>query len=569
MQNRDISTVLVGEAGQGIQTVEFFTTHLLKNSGYHVFATREFMSRIRGGFNSTELRIGSSSVSTFVDRIDLLIPLKKGAITHVKRRLNSDTRILGEKESLDEDFEIENYKFIEINFSKLSREIGGAIFTNIIASGVLCSLFKVSQELLTEFLTKYFSKKGEEVIEQNLIAITRGYEIGTQLLQSGEIEIALDPDPAVKEDLFLSGVEAVGLGAIAGGCNFISSYPMSPSTDVLVFLSQHSKDFDIIVEQAEDEISAINMAQGAWYAGARGMVTTSGGGYALMVEGLSLAGMIESPLVIHLGQRPGPSTGLPTRTEQADLLFTLFSGHGEFPRIILSPGTLEDGFYLTQKAFNLADKYQVPVFILTDQYFLDSSYDFPYFDLSDLKVEKQFIKTSKDYKRYQIVESGISPRGIPGYGEGLVGLDSDEHDEEGHIIEDHDIRIEMVNKRLKKLEAIKQEIIAPELIGTMEYSNLLVCWGSTYYPVKEALEQLGRTDTAALHFKQLYPLHSDTANYLKNAKKTMVIENNATSQFSKLIKLQTSIEIEEHLLKYNGLPFSVEEIVSKLREILI
>jgi len=568
MIQKDFSIVLCGEAGQGIQTVEYFLTHLLKISGYHVFATREFMSRIRGGLNSTEIRIGSSPVSAFVDRIDLLIPLKKGAIAHVKRRLSSDTIILGEKENLDEDFEIENYNFIEIAFSQLAKEIGGAVYANIIASGVLCSLFKASQELLTEFLTNYFSRKGEDVIQKNLAAITTGYEIGTQLSQSGRIEIDLMPDPSVKEDLFLSGVEAVGLGAIAGGCNFISSYPMSPSTDVLVFLAQNSRDFDIIVEQAEDELSSINMAQGAWYAGARGMVTTSGGGFALMVEGLSLAGMIESPIVIHLGQRPGPSTGLPTRTEQADLFFALFAGHGEFPRIILSPGTFQDGFYLTQKAFYFADKYQVPVFILTDQYFLDSSYNFPYFDLTDIKVEKQFIKTLEDYKRYQFVESGISPRGIPGYGAGLVGLDSDEHDEEGHITEDHDIRIKMVNKRLQKLESIKQDSIPPELIGPKKYKNIVVCWGSTYHPVKEALEKLGRTDTAALHFKQVYPLHPNTANYLKNAKTIVAIENNATAQFSNLIKLQTSIEIEEHILKYNGLPFSVEEIINNLQQIL-
>jgi len=215
------------------------------------------------------------------------------------------------------------------------------------------------------------------------------------------------------------------LGAIAGGCSFISTYPMSPSTGVWIFLTQHSKEFDIITDQSEDEISAINMAIGAWYAGARGMVATSGGGFALMVEGLSLASMIETPVVIHLGQRPGPATGLPTRTEQADLEFVLHAGHGEFPRIILTPGTMEDAFNLSQRAFDLADKYQVPVFILTDQYFLDSYYNLPSLNLSDIRNQSHVVKTNKEYKRYQLTENGISPRGIPGYGEGLVSVDSD------------------------------------------------------------------------------------------------------------------------------------------------
>jgi 2-oxoglutarate ferredoxin oxidoreductase subunit alpha len=370
----------------------------------------------------------------------------------------------------------------------------------------------------------------------------------------------------VKNNFVLSGTESIGLGAIDGGCNFISSYPMSPSTGVLVFLSQQSNAFDIIAEQAEDEISAINMALGAWYAGARGMVTTSGGGFALMAEGLSLAGVTESPIVIHLAQRPGPGTGLPTRTEQADLLFALRAGHGEFPRIILAPGSPEHGFSLAQKAFNLADKYQVPVFLLTDQYFLDSNFSFSSLDLSAIKVEKKFIRTTPSYKRYQLTTNGLSPRGIPGYGEGLVTLDSDEHEEDGRITENSDVRIQMVKKRLKKLELLKQDIIPPELIGPAKYKYLVICWGSTYHAVREALNTLKRDDLAALHFKQVYPVHPITADYLKKADKTIILEGNATAQFKQVIKLQTSIEIDDQILKYNGQPFSVEEIIKQLKE---
>ncbi len=341
---------------------------------------------------------------------------------------------------------------------------------------------------------------------------------------------------------------------------------MSPSTGVLTHLSQLAEDFGIVSEQAEDEISAINMAIGAWYAGARAIITTSGGGFDLMTEGLSLAGMIESPLVIHLAQRPGPATGLPTRTEQGDLNLALFAGHGEFPRIIFAPGTLEEAFSLSQRAFHLADKYQVPVFILTDQYLLDSYYNLPGLDIPGKTPENAIVKTAANYKRYALTDNGLSPRGIPGYGEGLVVADSDEHDEEGHITEDLHLRIKMVDKRLKKAERISEETVAPRLFGSEEYETLVVCWGSTGNAVREAIEKMDGDRTSALHFSQVYPLHADTAAYLEKAKRKVVLESNATSQFGSLVLLTTGIDMDARILKYNGLPFSVEEVMGRLGE---
>jgi 2-oxoglutarate ferredoxin oxidoreductase subunit alpha len=343
---------------------------------------------------------------------------------------------------------------------------------------------------------------------------------------------------------------------------------MSPSTSVLEKMASYSRKFDIIVEQVEDEAGVVNMALGAWYAGARALVTTSGGGFALMCEGISLCGMIESPLVLHLAQRPGPATGLPTRTEQGDLDMVLNAGHGDFPRIILAPGTLAEGFALTQKAFNLSDKYQVPVFILTDQFFVDSKYNTPVFAATDLKVEKYIVKTEKGYKRFFLAKNGISPRGIPGYGSGNVCADSDEHDEGGYITEDLDLRIKMVDKRLKKFTAIKAEIISPKLVGNDDYKTLVVCWGSTLNTVTEAVETLGEKDIAVLHFSWLFPLPENTGEYLKKALKIIVIENNSSAQFAKLIKLTTGYDIEHKVLKYNGLPFSVEEVKKEIQKFI-
>ena len=566
-QNADnVSIVLCGQAGMGIQTVEFLLTRILKLAGYNVFATKEYMSRIRGGTNSTEIRMSSEDVCASVSRIDILIPLNEGAIQHVEKRISTQTVILADKEAIGEDFDQTKHKFIDVPFTKTASEIGDKIYSNVVAAGVIARLFRIELQTVIEFVGKFFSDKSGDVVQKNLAAAKAGYELSEDLQNSTGIGFNVNKDTNVKDQILLSGTEAVALGSIAGGCNFISAYPMSPSTGVLAFLAKHAKDFSIIAEQAEDEIAAINMAIGAWYAGARAMVTTSGGGFALMTEGLSLAGMLESPIVIHLAQRPGPATGLPTRTEQADFELALYAGHGEFPRIILAPGKVEDGFYLTQKAFNLADKYQVPVFILTDQYFIDSYYNTACLDLSDINIEKHIVKTNVNYKRYKLTANGISPRGIPGLGQGLVVVDSDEHDEAGHITEDLDLRKRMVNKRLSKLELLKNEIIPPELTGPQDYEDLVVCWGSTYNVVKEAVENLSKENIAVLHFKQVYPLPNETVKYLQKARNIIIVENNATSQFSNLIKLHTGIDIKNKILKYNGLSFYVEELTNKLNE---
>jgi len=568
IMRKDLSIVLCGQAGQGIQTVEYLLTRIFKLSGYNVFATKEYMSRVRGGINSTEIRVSSGSVCAYVNRIDILIPLNKGAIGHVENRISPQTIILAEKEAIADDFDQTKHKFIDVPFTKKASEIGDKIYSNVVAVGTITSVFGIKLQTVSKYVKKFFSSKTDDVIEKNLAAVKEGFNLGIGLADSSKIKFDINDDADIKDQILINGAEAVALGAIAGGCNFISSYPMSPSTGVLIFLAKQAKDFGIIAEQAEDEIAAINMAIGAWYAGARAMVTTSGGGFALMTEGLSLAGILESPLVIHLAQRPGPATGLPTRTEQADLELALYAGHGEFPRILFAPGKIQDAFFLTQKAFNLAEEYQIPVFILTDQYFVDSYYNTASPDLSDINIEKHIIKTDADYKRYKLTENGISPRGIPGYGKGLVVVDSDEHDEAGHITEDLGLRVEMVDKRLKKFALLKNETIPPELVGPEDYKNLIVCWGSTYNVVREAVKNLGRDDTAFLHFKQVYPLSGQTSDYLTKAKRIIMVENNATSQFAKLIKLHTGIEINDRILKYDGLSFYVEELTEKLNDLL-
>ena len=366
VHERDICIVLAGAAGQGIQTLEKILVNTLRRK-YHIYATKEYMSRVRGGINSTEIRVSNEKVRSYFNTIEILIPLHKDVLKRksIRNRINQETVIISDKEILDEN-DLKEFKFVDVPFMKTAKEIGGQIYSNVIASGMLIGILDIDENEAVEKIRKQFKRKSEEIIANNIKAIKTGMEIGRKLEEEKIIVVELNTENEI-DNLILDGSEAIGIGAIAGGCNFIASYPMSPATGVLTYLSKMAKDFGIVVDQAEDEISAINMGLGASYAGARSMVTTSGGGFALMTEGLSLAGITETPIVIHIAQRPGPATGLPTRTEQGDLQHVLYSGHGDFPRIVLAPGTIEEGIELTQKAFNLADKYQVPVFVLTDQ----------------------------------------------------------------------------------------------------------------------------------------------------------------------------------------------------------
>lgn len=555
----NVVIVLAGQAGQGIQSIEDILAALLKRSGYNYYSTSELMSRVRGGINSTEIRVSSQPIAAFVDHIDILIPLHNDGIAHLKKRFTPATIVIGEKDK------IAYQEIIDVQFTQIAKEIGNAIYSNTVAAGFICGLLKVDLELGKEFIFEYFSDKSTDIQNKNLEALTKGHELGRNLSQ---IDITISKNSAIKEHILLNGTEAVSLGALAAGCNFICGYPMSPGTGVLQNMAAYSKKFDIIAEQVEDEVGVINMTLGAWYAGARAMTTTSGGGFALMSEGISFCGMMESPLVLHLAQRPGPATGLATRTEQGDLNLVLYAGHGDFPRIILAPGTLEEGFTLSQKAFNLAEKYQVPVFILTDQYFVNSKYNTPAFNLAEIKNEKQIIKTETDYKRFLFTDNGISPWGIPGYGSGSVCVGSNEHTEAGRITEDIDLRTKMVDKRLGKFEAIKANIIPPKLIGNENYTTLVISWGSTFHIVNEALAALGNKDIALLHFSWMFPLADNLLEYLQKAANVIIVENNATAHFAQLIKLSTGYSIPNKILKYDGRPFSVEDVTREINKLI-
>lgn len=563
----DVSLVLSGAAGMGVQTVEALLMAVLKREGYNVFASKEYMSRIRGGSNSTEIRVTNKKRNAFVKRVDLLFAMDKDAVPHLEQRITQDTIVLGERERIAT--LAAPHHVVDIPFTRFANELGNPIFTSTVAVGVVLGILQADQAVFETYLREHFARKGDEVVKKNIEAAEKGYMFGKHIAYNEGIEIHLAKHKAVEKELLLSGDDALGLGVLAGGCNYISSYPMSPGTGLLTFLAKHKNDFGVVVDQAEDEIAAINQGLGAWYAGARAIVTTSGGGFDLMVEGVSLAGMIETPLVIHIGQRPGPATGLPTRTEQADLNLALYAGHGEFPRAIFAPGTPEEIYLVTQQAFHIADKYQIPVFILTDQYLLDSVRSLPREHLQTREPKQHIIETTSEYRRYALTADGISPRGIPGYGAGLVGVDSDEHDESAHITESAAVRVTMHEKRLRKMTGVVQEALLPTEVGDVKHADMLiVTWGSNRGVMEESLEKLQQSGLAGVHFHQVYPL-PEKIKKLFAKKKIVVLENNAGGQFADLLTRTYGVKVFENILQYDGSPFAVETVVEKMKPLLV
>lgn len=555
-RKREITLTIGGEAGQGLQTIAQLLARMFIHGGLHVFAVSEFMSRIRGGSNSITVRAADRPVRALKERIDICVFLDSDSLPRLRDRCAPETLQIGDQHLFAAETDL-----LPIPLRQLSVDIGGAIYGNLIVCGYIARLIGWELAPLDAALARAFADP--DLLAKNSAAARLGWEYGAGmagrcLLATGDL---------LANRLLLDGSQAVALGALAGGCNFISSYPMSPSTGVLVNLARLAHTHGVVVEQAEDEISAINMGLGSWYAGGRAMVSTSGGGFDLMAEGLSLCGAIESPMVIHLAQRPGPGTGLPTRTEQGDLEIARYSGHGEFPRAILAPGSPEEAFSCSAHAFSMADASQSPVFILTDQYLLDTLYDLDPFVLPDRPPESNLVTTAADYQRYAPGPDGVSPRGIPGLGAGIVCVDSDEHTDGGQITEDFTVRVSMVDKRLAKMRLLQDEYaLLPYLHGAADFERLIVGWGSTAATVVEALELLRPKSTAFLHCVQLYPLPYVMTEYLQQATHIIVIENNATGQFARLLRAETGCAIAKEWHKYNGLSFSVDEVLELLRQ---
>ena len=406
----DITIKIAGEAGQGLQTMGQLIARSLARSGLNVFAHQVLQSRIRGGHNWFQIRVSDAPVLAPCDTTDILIALDNASSCHLQELKKESILIL---DSSSVKITTDKGIVLDLPLEKIAREsAGNKLMANMAAVGAVCGLLELETNILSDLIRESFGLKSRDIAELNIKASRGGYDYVYK--KSRAIIFSLLSCPKMAPKMLISASESIALGALAAGCKFISAYPMSPSTGIMTYLASKSEEFGIVVEQSEDEIASINIALGASYAGVRAMTASSGGGFALMVEGLSLSGMTETPLVIVDAQRPGPATGLPTRAAQEDLEYVIFAGHGEFPRAVLAPGTIEDAFYAAVQAFNLADKYQIPVIILSDQLLADSFSTVEDFDLDNIKIQRHILtdeelKKVKDYKRYQLTPSGISP----------------------------------------------------------------------------------------------------------------------------------------------------------------
>ncbi|MDQ2086806.1 2-oxoacid:acceptor oxidoreductase subunit alpha [Herbivorax sp. ANBcel31] len=556
----DYNILVGGMAGQGMDTITSIIEKALKRMGLEIFTIRDYMSRVRGGHNFTQIRFGEEKITSHRDKLNGIIAFNDETISNHIERLEKEGFIIA-----DESIEYTDKRLLKLPLMKKAKEIGNFKVFGSVAVGALFKLYNLDISFLEKVLEDTFKK---EVASQNIKAIRAGNNLVDSIYYIN----------ASKEDdkMLINGNDAIALGVIAAGCKFYSAYPMTPSTSIMNYLAGKMEEAKIVVEQAEDEIAAINMAIGASYAGTRAMTGTSGGGFSLMVEALGLSGIQEIPLVIAEIQRPGPATGFPTRTEQSDLKFVISASHGEFPRMVIALKNPEDCFYQTMRAFNIADKYRMPVIILGDQFLADYTTTIKPFNVNKVELKRHFnhkeYMDGKEYKTYEITQNGISPRIIPGKIKGSrVLVDSDEHDEYGRITESPEVRINMSDKRLKKMEILKEELIEPSFYGEDEPEFLLLGWGSLEGPLKEAIQLLntnGNTKYGALVFGDIWPLPLKMLNKMcKNIKKVINVEQNATGQLASLVREETGIKCEHSILKYDGRPISSEEIYNKLREV--
>ena len=555
---RPLNILIGGEAGQGLVTVGQILAKSLVRGGYSILVTQSYQSCIRGGHNTFAIRVGAGDVIAPQEPVDLLVALNRDTVTLHKGDLSSDGLAV-----LDGTLGIDDESVLKVPFKDLAQER----FSNIVALGVVSSLLGLAEELIARTVDDFFGKKDTGLAAENHRALAAATGWAAAHARSSHKLPAILNAP---KRLMMNGNEAIALGAISAGMRFYSFYPMTPATSIGLNLAAYAKKMGLIVEQAEDEIAAINMAIGASFAGAPSMVATSGGGFALMVEGVSLSAMTETPVVVVVAQRPAPATGLPTRTEQGDLEFVLHSGHGEFPRAIFSPGTVEECFHLTRRALELAERYQGPMFLLTDQFLSDSYRAVVPFEVEKLRPVRAGTELTgvKSYKRFAITESGISPRLLPRVTEQLVVADSDEHTEDGHITEDLSVRRQMVEKRLRKGKGIQAEVISPEMEGERGPDLMLVSWGSSKGAVKEAatLMKSQGEKIATLHFSQVWPLVPEQfMSHLESAKQVVCVEGNAFGQLARLIRRETGFHIKRKILRYDGLPITPEYIFGELR----
>ena len=566
----ELNLIVAGQAGQGLQVISRTLGRMLVRAGYHVFVSQDVMSRIRGGHNFARVRISTRPVAADGDKVEILIALDPALVArHVANLAPNAVVVTDAAGDLPE-----GLNAVRLPLVDLAREHGKApVMVNAVAVGAALALVGLELAGLEDLFAGQFASKGEDAVRRNMAAAEAGYRAVVEDLKRSCPHKLAGAEPG--DRLLMSGAEALALGAIAASVRVVTGYPMSPATPIVEYCFRHAQEAGLIVEQTEDEVSAANLAIGAAFAGARAMTCTAGGGFCLMNEALSLAGMTETPLVLCVGMRPGPATGLATRTAQADLLFAIYAGHGEFPRAVLTPADAAQAFQAAQDAFRVAEKYQTPVIVLFDQFMADALWTV---EKSKLKSEVRSQSaewTSEDglqaygYRRYELNESGVSPVVLPGTPQQLVYADSDEHNEVGHITESAAIRVRMVNKRNAKAAGIRQELTLP--VVETEAETLVFCFGSSRGVVSEAVARLrdkGR-NVAMVHLSHVWPFPAEAVAALAaKCQKVVTVEQNYSGQLAQLLTQECGLRVAGTVRRYDGRQFTVAEVETGLEKLI-
>jgi 2-oxoglutarate/2-oxoacid ferredoxin oxidoreductase subunit alpha len=573
MNLKEITWKIGGPAGFGIMSTGLIFSKAFSKKGYNVIDGNEYPSLIQGGHNTYTTGVSSGKIYSLNDDLNILVVLDRNSLEIHNSQLSQEGYVIYDSE----DFKISDFKnkrndinYLEVPLLKLTKNIDvPKLMRNNVALGASFALTNIDLNSLKISISDYFKYKGKEIIDLNIKAAELGYKFVKDKLKRVPISL---PPVTNKAKMLLTGNDATFLGAVKAGCKFYAAYPMTPSTSILHSFAAVENEMNIVVKHAESEIAVVNMAMGASFAGVRSMLATSGGGFSLMNEGLSAAAMTETPLVMVLCQRPAPATGLPTWTEQGDMLFAKHASHGEFLRVVMAPGDPQECFYLTRIAFNLAEKYQIPVIILLDKYLSEGHFSYPKFDNKEVRIDRGKLISAKNklgnnYQRYKITRDGISSRALIGLEGGLHIANTDEHDQYGYSEENAQNRKNMVDKRFKKIEKLIGEVPPPNMYGPPEAEATIWSWGSCKGPILEAIKVLNKKTNKVnfYHFNYLYPFDSESVKtFMDKANINIVVENNKTSQLSKLIMMYTGKKIANKVLKYSGRQFLPEEIISAI-----
>lgn len=581
-----------GPAGFGIMSAGGTFSKIAVRSGYHIFDYTEYPSIVRGGHNVMQVTVDKAVVTAPVQHTDFLVALNQETIELHKNELIEGSGVLYDEQRSLETSHLPDYvNVFPIPLVKIAKDLGGLeVMRNTVALGASMALLGGKIQHLKDLIAEEFADKKPQIVEINQKVCQAGYDYALEHF-GDKVKETLKPRNEVADsnpsdaqtdsgelldkssDIVITANEAVALGAIAAGMQFAAIYPMTPISNILHTLAPYQEKYGYVYKQPEDEISGINMALGASFAGARSMVATSGGGFCLMTEAYGLAGITETPIVIIEGMRGAPATGIPTWTEQGDLQFVLHAHQGDFPRIVLAAGDAREAFHLTMQAFNLAEKYQTPVVVMVDKMICESHQSFAPFDYTNYAIDRGNLtfEYQENFLRYADSSDGISPRTVPGSGNHFVA-NSDEHNPEGYSDEESANRNTQMKKRMRKLQTCqKQDMKGPIVYGPEKAEVTIVSWGSNKGSILQAMEEINASgpNVNFIYNQWMNPFPADEMRrLLLGAKYLLNIECNYSAQYAKLVKQQTGIDMLDHLLKYDGRPVYPEEIVKKVNTVI-